>query len=165
LEDDKSTQDHARSSQRRTPAHYARHLPTASPQRAFLEPLAEVERALLVVEVLHAPHPELGGLLLGLREHFCKTPRKIHRQKSRPAVRNNRAQTHAAPCGRATVSQSAPLDSGLCDPIPLYACHPTNKHLKPPHFPSPDRARLKRCTDNAGYALCQCVGDRPPIAL
>jgi hypothetical protein len=36
-----------------------------------LEPLAEVERALLVVEVLHAPHPELGGLLLGLGEHFC----------------------------------------------------------------------------------------------
>jgi hypothetical protein len=29
-----------------------------------LEPLAEVERALLVVEVLHAPHPELLGLLL-----------------------------------------------------------------------------------------------------
>ena len=29
-----------------------------------LEPLSEVERALLVVEVLHAPHPELLGLLL-----------------------------------------------------------------------------------------------------
>ena len=27
-----------------------------------LEPLAEVERALLVVEVLHLPHPQLGGL-------------------------------------------------------------------------------------------------------
>jgi hypothetical protein len=35
-----------------------------------LEPLAEVEGALLVVEVLHAPHPELGGLLLGLGEHL-----------------------------------------------------------------------------------------------
>ena len=34
-----------------------------------LEPLAEVEGALLVVEVLHAPHPELGSLLLGLGEH------------------------------------------------------------------------------------------------
>ena len=36
-----------------------------------LEPLAEVERALLVVEVLHLPHPELGGLLSGGkgREH------------------------------------------------------------------------------------------------
>ena len=30
-----------------------------------LEPLAEVERALLVVEVLHLPHPQLGGLGLG----------------------------------------------------------------------------------------------------
>ena len=37
-----------------------------------LEPLAEVEGALLVVEVLHLPHPELGGLLRG-REHFCTT--------------------------------------------------------------------------------------------
>ena len=38
-----------------------------------LEPLAEVERALLVVEVLHLPHPELGGLLSGGNglEHFC----------------------------------------------------------------------------------------------
>ncbi len=38
-----------------------------------LEPLAEVEGALLVVEVLHLPHPELSGLL-GLGnglEHFC----------------------------------------------------------------------------------------------
>ena len=38
----------------------------------LLEPLAEVERALLVVEVLHAPHPELLGLLLRLLgEHCC----------------------------------------------------------------------------------------------
>ncbi len=37
-----------------------------------LEPLAEVEGALLVVEVLHAPHPELGGLLLGLGEHLAQ---------------------------------------------------------------------------------------------
>jgi len=36
-----------------------------------LEPLAEVEGTLLVVEVLHAPHPELGGLLLVGGEHFC----------------------------------------------------------------------------------------------
>jgi len=34
-----------------------------------LKPLAEVERALLVVEVLHLPHPKLLGLLGG-REHF-----------------------------------------------------------------------------------------------
>ena len=38
-----------------------------------LEPLAEVERALLVVEVLHAPHPEGLGLLLVVGgEHFCR---------------------------------------------------------------------------------------------
>ena len=30
-----------------------------------LEPLAEVEGALLVVEVLHLPHPKLLGLLRG----------------------------------------------------------------------------------------------------
>ena len=38
-----------------------------------LEPLAEVERALLVVKVLESPQPQLGSLLV-LRgaEHFCK---------------------------------------------------------------------------------------------
>ena len=36
-----------------------------------LEPLTEVEGALLVVEVLHAPHPKLLGLLLVGGEHFC----------------------------------------------------------------------------------------------
>jgi hypothetical protein len=46
----------------------------AHPREQFLnqddlEPLAEVEGALLVVEVLHLPHPELGGLLRG-GEHF-----------------------------------------------------------------------------------------------
>jgi hypothetical protein len=39
-----------------------------------LEPLTEVEGALLVVEVLHAPHPKLLGLLLVGGEHFfCGT--------------------------------------------------------------------------------------------
>jgi len=37
-----------------------------------LEPLAEVEGALLVVEVLHAPHPELGGGLLVGGEHLLR---------------------------------------------------------------------------------------------
>jgi hypothetical protein len=41
-----------------------------------LEPLAEVERALLVVEVLHLPHPQLGGLGLGNgSEHSAHTSR------------------------------------------------------------------------------------------
>lgn len=43
-----------------------------------LEPLAEVEGALLVVEVLHAPHPELGGLLLVGGEHFCASEASKH---------------------------------------------------------------------------------------
>jgi hypothetical protein len=39
------------------------------------EPLAEVQRALLVVLVLHAPHPEAGGLLglRKLREHYMSS--------------------------------------------------------------------------------------------
>ena len=41
-----------------------------------LEPLAEVQRALLVVEVLHLPHPQLGGLGLGNSlEHFSARKR------------------------------------------------------------------------------------------
>jgi hypothetical protein len=37
-----------------------------------LEPLAEVERALLMVQVLQPPGPELGSLLsLGNSEHCC----------------------------------------------------------------------------------------------
>ena len=43
-----------------------------SHQHNGLEPLAEVEGALLVVEVLHLPHPELGGLLRG-GEHYLKS--------------------------------------------------------------------------------------------
>ncbi len=39
-------------------------------QYSDLEPLAEVERALLVVEVLHLPHPKFLGLLRG-GEHSC----------------------------------------------------------------------------------------------
>jgi len=51
-----------------------RHLEPGWRGRAVrLEPLAEVERALLVVEVLHLPHPELGGLGLGnSREHSAE---------------------------------------------------------------------------------------------
>ena len=41
------------------------HLLTPRGLTIGLEPLAEVEGALLVVEVLHLPHPKLGGLLRG----------------------------------------------------------------------------------------------------
>ena len=47
-----------------------------------LEPLAEVERALLVVEVLHLPHPEFGGLLRG-GEHFWHKILMISHRTSR----------------------------------------------------------------------------------
>ena len=37
------------------------------------EPLAEVQGALLVVLVLHAPHPEAGSLLLSKLGKHCKS--------------------------------------------------------------------------------------------
>jgi hypothetical protein len=48
--------------------------PCCKSERSSSEPLAEVQGALLVVLVLHAPHPEAGGLLglRKLREH-CKS--------------------------------------------------------------------------------------------
>ena len=40
---------------------------------AGLKPFTEVERALLVMEILHAPHPQGLGLLLVVGgEHFCQ---------------------------------------------------------------------------------------------
>ena len=45
-------------------------------QTTGLEPLAEVEGALLVVEVLHLPHPQLLGLL-GSREHYSAEAHKL----------------------------------------------------------------------------------------
>jgi len=71
-----------------------------SPETARLEPLSEVEGALLVVKVLHAPHPELGGLLLVGGEHFCvqtdhsvstNTPHyRQHHTRPCPPVRTER---------------------------------------------------------------------------
>jgi hypothetical protein len=65
---------HARASRGRLQPQAARSTVDAATRyrrTSNLEPLAEVEGALLVVEVLHAPHPELGGLLLVGSEHFC----------------------------------------------------------------------------------------------
>ena len=46
---------------------------TPPKQTRNLEPLSEVERALLVVKVLHLPHPQLGGLGLGdSLEHYLQ---------------------------------------------------------------------------------------------
>jgi len=48
-----------------------------------LEPLAEVQGALLVVEVLHAPHPKLLGLLLVGGEHLTA---HTHKEKGVSAL-------------------------------------------------------------------------------
>ena len=58
---------------RRTARSRARFKEQGNPKTSSnrLEPLTEVEGALLVVEVLHAPHPKLLGLLLVGGEHFC----------------------------------------------------------------------------------------------
>ena len=53
-----------------TPSSKAKTLSITPIWTTGLEPLAEVEGALLVVEVLHAPHPKgLGGLLVVGGEH------------------------------------------------------------------------------------------------
>jgi len=68
-----------------------------------LEPLAEVERALLVVEVLHAPHPEAGGLLLGLLgEHSAQDKtfrqhRLTHQCTSTPLLPHRGCWAHCNP--------------------------------------------------------------------
>ena len=54
-----------------------------------LEPLAEVEGALLVVEVLHLPHPKLLGLLGG-REHFCGSSERDQSARTVQDVRAGR---------------------------------------------------------------------------
>jgi len=53
-----------------------------------LEPLAEVEGALLVVEVLHLPHPKLLGLLGG-REHFCSKETNQRYKATNKAYKKN----------------------------------------------------------------------------
>ncbi len=59
-----------------------------------LEPLAEVQGALLVVEVLHAPHPKLLGLLLVGGEHLTAHTYKEGSQHTFP--RRVRTQDHSA---------------------------------------------------------------------
>ena len=57
-----------------------------------LEPLAEVQGALLVVEVLHAPHPKLLGLLLVGGEHLTAHTQKEgsqHTLREEPRTQEN----------------------------------------------------------------------------
>jgi len=63
-----------------------------------LEPLAEVQGALLVVEVLHAPHPELGGGLLVGGEHFCTGQRPGQRLR-RTHLHTNQGPLHLPSSG------------------------------------------------------------------
>ena len=45
---------------------------------AGLKPFTEVERALLVMEILHAPHPQGLGLLLVVGGEHCFCSRAPH---------------------------------------------------------------------------------------
>ena len=65
-------------------------------QYSDLEPLAEVERALLVVEVLHLPHPKFLGLLRG-GEHSCARMARVRAGQARlRTVRAHRGRAGAA---------------------------------------------------------------------
>ena len=75
-----------------------------------LEPLAEVERALLVVEVLHAPHPEGLGLLLVVGgEHFCAN--KEHSVRNRFSQGRPHARVYECPSICLLYTSPSPRDS------------------------------------------------------
>ena len=69
-----------------------------------LEPLTEVEGALLVVEVLHAPHPEGLGLLLvvggehSAAQHTTRLRLGVHRRSSGVGCSRGRLRAHALHC-------------------------------------------------------------------
>jgi len=87
-----------------------------------LEPLAEVEGALLVVEVLHAPHPELLGLLLVGGEHYSCTRPNSFQKASRTGPTK---ATHTPDCmiaqeaGGTSTSSTSTTTSYL--PAPLHS--------------------------------------------
>ena len=89
-----------------------------------LEPLAEVEGALLVVEVLHLPHPKLGGLGLGdSREHFWEEEEeeKSAKQTCCTFARN----TSRRPGNDQGREAASPLPPRRRDPVrtPRQQCH------------------------------------------
>ena len=62
---------------------------------AGLKPFTEVERALLVMEILHAPHPQGLGLLLVVGgEHFCQ--QSTHEQIVSHACHSGEISTNAS---------------------------------------------------------------------
>ena len=95
----RSPQDSAVRRGRRAERLHGRTVPPvtmASVARGNLEPLAEVEGALLVVEVLHLPHPELLSLLRGGEHlHECTTAR-VRTENQTAAMRHLCARTSPA---------------------------------------------------------------------
>jgi hypothetical protein len=76
-----------------------------SHQHNGLEPLAEVQRALLVVLVLHAPHPEAGGLLLSKLGKHCKSGKEVRRSMT--------VEIAASLCGWVKVQKC--ISTGQCN--------------------------------------------------
>ena len=75
-----------------------------------LEPLAEVEGALLVVEVLHAPHPEGLSLLLVVGgEHFCKKKTDTGQHQHMPSHNSPHVGSAAGNAGYYTASATPML--------------------------------------------------------
>ena len=113
--------------------------PRQKSERSSSEPLAEVQRALLVVLVLHAPHPEAGGLLglRKLREH-CKSVEKGVRyrtlQLASKMMRTKQGKQTKLKCRQG------------CAPFELHhflmATFFCNSHNHPPMIPS-CRRRLR----------------------
>ena len=112
-----------------------------------LEPLAEVERALLVVEVLHAEHPEAGGLLLGLGEHAAQTQSLWSATSQDTNSRHTRHTTAAAPSTFPALLVISPC------PTTASARCSLNNRCPPP----------KRCPDSApSFHNYPRQGGRPP---
>ena len=95
-----------------------------------LEPLAEVEGALLVVEVLHLPHPKLLGLLGG-REHFCGIRgRRESMGRSRTRTQGRSLTNNRTSAGTQTYKQR---DKQILQPSTAHA--PSHPLRMPPSIP------------------------------
>jgi hypothetical protein len=91
-----------------------------------LEPLAEVQGALLVVEVLHLPHPQLLGLLHVGEHPAAEHTAPVSTQKPQPPKGLSLAlasTVNAAPCGaRAKAKGALPVQSCACSVAAPAAC-------------------------------------------
>ena len=95
-----------------------------------LEPLAEVEGALLVVQVLHLPHPKLLGLL-HVGEHLHE--HSPHSQAPKPgAVRPHALHRHTTPVSRRLFSSASPQAAAQVGSYALpRICHGLSALLPP----------------------------------